>query len=705
MKHGGLENLKCIVVVTLCVFFLLVSSNCAKADWSVGWSTDSDWKTGATYENARVQNGSVNIGIYPGDPNFSGTNEWTFTTNEIIEVNDLAAGYSGGRARFFSGDDSPTSSETGVAEAYAENVFYLDSTGIEDATLTFYWKGYSLNFNEAGGYTELKIRLENPAGGWINIDGSGNLWTKRFDTPSNGGEDTQTVSLSSSNLQQTGYYTMRIYVYWYFQLGGWGADDDFTWYVDDISFGFTRATHTTSWKDVGIPSAWKTLNASFSIGSGQSITAQVQVSDDGTTVKGTKSVSLLNGTNSYSISSLPNARYIRIVSSFTTDSEANTPRLDSYTVTADPAPTLSLGDVTPDNGPLYTTFTYAVTYTDSDGDEPSYVKVYIDGTGYDMTKATGTYTSGATYQFLTATLSAGSYSYYFYASDGTSTVRLPTSGSYPGPIVGLTPTTLSVSPSSFTLGSGQNRTLTATLTSGESPVAGKTITWAKTAGSLSVTSSTTNSSGQASVTYTAPSVSASTEVTISASFAGDSQYGSSDNSSSATVSPTSTFEITITFSKPGGSVLTNTTIYYGTSKGAETSYLGTTDSYGRITSTDSALAGQTIYYKSSDGRYSGSTYVSSSGGTASVSLTEVAAFPWGSVVMLLIVGVSLATVLALALKKRPATHPKTLKHKLETKPGSEPAPVKPAGRFCAHCKLKLPADADFCPECGRKIKG
>jgi len=97
------------------------------------------------------------------------------------------------------------------------------------------------------------------------------------------------------------------------------------------------------------------------------------------------------------------------------------------------------------------------------------------------------------------------------------------------------PTSLSVSPSSFTLLAGQTQTLTATLTAEGIPLPGKTVSWSATAGSLSATSSTTDSSGRAMVVYTAPSH--ATTVTITASFAGDAQYEGSHASSSRSVEP------------------------------------------------------------------------------------------------------------------------------------------------------------------------
>ena len=98
-------------------------------------------------------------------------------------------------------------------------------------------------------------------------------------------------------------------------------------------------------------------------------------------------------------------------------------------------PTLSSGNVTPSSGDTTTIFNYYVTYTDSDGDAPTAKYVYIDGSSHTMTKISGDYTSGATFNYST-TLSAGTHNYYFYFSDGHGhTVRLPTSGTYSGPSV------------------------------------------------------------------------------------------------------------------------------------------------------------------------------------------------------------------------------------------------------------------------------
>jgi len=84
---------------------------------------------------------------------------------------------------------------------------------------------------------------------------------------------------------------------------------------------------------------------------------------------------------------------------------------------------------------------------------------------------------------------------------------------------------------------------------------------------------------------------------------------------------------TLTFCAPDGSLLTDTEIYYGLSSGQETNYLGTTDNEGKIIIDNSELANQTIYFKTSDEKYVGSTYIGSTGGSATIELTEVSEPP------------------------------------------------------------------------------
>jgi PGF-pre-PGF domain-containing protein len=119
-------------------------------------------------------------------------------------------------------------------------------------------------------------------------------------------------------------------------------------------------------------------------------------------------------------------------------------------------PSLTSGSVSPFSGTADNIYTYEVIYTDADNDAPSFIKVYIDGTGRDMTKIGGTYTGGVLYRYSTS-LSAGTHEYYFKADDGTTTARLPASGSFSGPIVTttlptVTPVTVTVESISANVG-------------------------------------------------------------------------------------------------------------------------------------------------------------------------------------------------------------------------------------------------------------
>jgi len=112
------------------------------------------------------------------------------------------------------------------------------------------------------------------------------------------------------------------------------------------------------------------------------------------------------------------------------------------------APVLSSGSVTPSSGTTNTAFTYAVTYTDADNNAPSYVRVYIDGSFYTMSKqysGDNTYTDGCVY-ISTQYLPLGTHNYYFSTNDGAISANTPTSS---GPSVSdMSLTQLSISPGS-----------------------------------------------------------------------------------------------------------------------------------------------------------------------------------------------------------------------------------------------------------------
>ncbi|MEM2899216.1 MAG: PKD domain-containing protein [Thermoplasmata archaeon] len=134
----------------------------------------------------------------------------------------------------------------------------------------------------------------------------------------------------------------------------------------------------------------------------------------------------------------------------------------TYTLTvsaSNQAPVLSSGSVTPSSGVLGSTFTFVVNYTDADNNMPSYVRVNIDGVNYEMSKQNSmdnVYSDGCIYVYSTSSLSLGSHTYKFSASDGSMSCNLPTSGSYTGPTVTNTAPTLTngnVTPTSGLVGS------------------------------------------------------------------------------------------------------------------------------------------------------------------------------------------------------------------------------------------------------------
>jgi len=101
----------------------------------------------------------------------------------------------------------------------------------------------------------------------------------------------------------------------------------------------------------------------------------------------------------------------------------------------------------------------------------------------------------------------------------------------------LSSTNLAVSPSSFSISPGGTITLTATLTSEGAPLADRTIVWTKTAGDIYPPSGTTDSHGRMTTTYTSPS--SQGNVTVTASFEGDTQYAASSGSVAGVITATS----------------------------------------------------------------------------------------------------------------------------------------------------------------------
>ena len=112
------------------------------------------------------------------------------------------------------------------------------------------------------------------------------------------------------------------------------------------------------------------------------------------------------------------------------------------------SPVLSDGSVSPPSGPAGTTFTFQVTYTDSDNDAPAQVYVVIDGWPRAMVPVNPgdtDYTNGADFFVDVSNLAVGSHLSWFGAlEEGVLSgpdfnfgydVRLPAGGTYPGPSV------------------------------------------------------------------------------------------------------------------------------------------------------------------------------------------------------------------------------------------------------------------------------
>ncbi|MCC6444048.1 MAG: hypothetical protein IT210_11415, partial [Armatimonadetes bacterium] len=105
-------------------------------------------------------------------------------------------------------------------------------------------------------------------------------------------------------------------------------------------------------------------------------------------------------------------------------------------------PTLTGSKVTPDNAPANTQFVYETTYTDLDNEAPSYIRIFVDGVGFNMTArdaADTTYTDGAIFEYKTTDLKKGVHKFHIETSDGIEVARDPETDDYQKPIVDSPP--------------------------------------------------------------------------------------------------------------------------------------------------------------------------------------------------------------------------------------------------------------------------
>lgn len=97
-------------------------------------------------------------------------------------------------------------------------------------------------------------------------------------------------------------------------------------------------------------------------------------------------------------------------------------------------PELSTGKVLPEEGDLSTEFSFMVDYLDTEGDPAKFCNAFVDGVEYRMIPGNGTWDGGKNFVY-SASLQEGVHEYYFECSDGITTVRLPLTGSFRGPVI------------------------------------------------------------------------------------------------------------------------------------------------------------------------------------------------------------------------------------------------------------------------------
>ena len=113
-------------------------------------------------------------------------------------------------------------------------------------------------------------------------------------------------------------------------------------------------------------------------------------------------------------------------------------------------PVLSSQSVSPATGDRSTPYLYQVTFSDIDNTAPAAISLYINGQQVPSTdikrQDVNPFSSGTVYAYTrpAGSLAVGTHTYYWEASDGATTVRLPAAGlgTLTGPVVGNVAPTL-----------------------------------------------------------------------------------------------------------------------------------------------------------------------------------------------------------------------------------------------------------------------
>lgn len=277
-------------------------------------------------------------------------------------------------------------------------------------------------------------------------------------------------------------------------------------------------------------------------------------------------------------------------------------------------PSLSKASVTPSSGDVGTLFTYRVTYSDADCDEPAFVRVVIDGIQHNITKEEvrgfePTSTHHFYFEKIMNLQDIGTHEYYFVASDGKDNVRFPKTGAFSGPTV--TRYSISIFPKEeVRMGLGEERTFTARVSSGDVPIKWVTVDWKVSKGEIVPfwEGSLHGPSKNTTATYHAPENPG--EVTITASY----------ENVTAQKKISVRWKTTLTFVTPMGNRLIYMDIYYKIGDSGAWHCLGGTDSEGKLTTTENSLGRKKVYFKDMDDFYEGTQYIGAKGGEATVQL-------------------------------------------------------------------------------------